>query len=60
VNVNVADVAPAGMVTVAGTVPAAGVPDERATVKPPAGAALVIVTVPVELPPLAAPAPPIT
>ena len=50
VAVNVPVVAPAATVTEAGTVTAA-LPEERATTRPPAGAALVIVTVPVELTP---------
>jgi hypothetical protein len=41
----------AGIVTVAGTVPAAGVSEERAITKPPAGALLLMVTVPVETAP---------
>ena len=54
-NVNVAEVEPAGIVTVAGTVPAAVLPEVRATTNPPVGAALVIVTVPVEaVPPVTA------
>jgi len=52
VTVNVAVVAPAGTVAVAGTVAAEVLLDESATVRPPVGAGLLIVTVPVEvLPP---------
>jgi hypothetical protein len=51
VKTKVKVVALAGMVTVAGTVPAAGVSEERFTTKPPVGAALLIVTVPVEIAP---------
>lgn len=47
VMVNVADVAPAATVTLAGTVPAAVGVDARAITAPPVGAALVRVTVPV-------------
>jgi len=49
--VNVALVAPAGTETVAGTVAAEVLLDVRFTVRPPVGAALLIVTVPVELVP---------
>jgi hypothetical protein len=53
VNVNVVLVDPAGIVTVAGTVPAAGVSEDRLTGNPPTGALLLIVTVPVEgVPPM--------
>jgi hypothetical protein len=52
VAVNVAEVAPPAIVTVAGTVTCA-LADDRATVSPPDGAALVIVTVPVVLVPVA-------
>ena len=48
VTENVAEVAPAATLTVAGTV-AAALFEARVTVRPPAGAALLIVTVPVEL-----------
>ena len=47
VMVKVADVAPAGTVTVAGTVPMIVDEDARVTTAPPVGAALVNVTVPV-------------
>jgi len=50
VAVNVAVVAPAATVTLAGTVTEAA-PDERATGRPPVGAAPLMVTVPVELAP---------
>lgn len=49
-NRNVAVVCPAGMTTVAGTVPAA-LSDDSAIVNPPAGAMLEIVTVPVAVEP---------
>jgi len=52
VNVKVAVVAPAGIVTVAGTEPAALL-DERLTTQPPTGAAVAIVTVPVAVRPSA-------
>jgi len=45
---NVAVVAPARTVTVAGTVPTAVLLEERATTKPPVGAALESVTVPTD------------
>jgi hypothetical protein len=48
VTVNVAVVAPAATVTAAGTVAAAVFEEERVTATPPAGAAAVSVTVPVE------------
>ncbi len=48
VTVNVAEVAPPATVTVAGTVAAAVLLDVRFTLKPPVGAALPRVTVPVE------------
>jgi len=52
VMVNVADVAPAAIVTLAGTVATVVVPEVSVTTKPPAGAGPVIVAVPVEgLPP---------
>lgn len=52
-SVNVPVVWPAGTVTVAGTVPAAALSTERFTTKPPAGAALPRVTVPVDgVPPI--------
>jgi len=50
VTVNVPEVAPAAIVTEAGTVATDVVPEERLTVNPPAGAAELIVTVPVEEP----------
>jgi hypothetical protein len=53
VIVKVADVLPAGTVTLAGSV-AAGLPLDRVTTAPPVGAGALSVTVPVEL------APPIT
>lgn len=49
-TVNVPVVAPARIVAVAGTV-AEALPEESATVKPPTGAGLLIVTVPAEVPP---------
>ena len=51
VRVKVVVVAPAGIVTVAGTVPTAVLLELRATTKPPVGAGLEIVTVPVEVTP---------
>jgi hypothetical protein len=53
VRVKVAVVAPAGMVTVAGTVPAAVALEESVIAKPPVGAGLETVTVPVDaVPPI--------
>lgn len=49
VTVKVPVVVPAGIDAVAGTVATEVVPEERLTVRPPAGAALLIVTVPVEV-----------
>jgi len=50
VTLKLAVVAPAATVTVAGTVAADVVPDARLTVKPPVGAAELIVTVPTDVP----------
>jgi len=51
VTVKVPVVAPAAIVIVAGTVATAGVPEVKLTVRPPTGAGLLIVTVPVEVDP---------
>ena len=51
-TVNVAEVAPAGTVTVAGT-DASPEPEESATIAPPEGAAVESTTLPVTVPPLA-------
>jgi hypothetical protein len=52
VTLNVAVVAPGGTVTLAGTLAAAGLELESDITEPPAGAAAVSFTVPVELCPL--------